>query len=117
MGDLICLDRFAKPGEAKVARRLVRLCMERGFAISVHDGEEWAVKRSQDRAAILAELATTDMTTVKVWRPLEGEAATAWAPGGSFLLVWGNEPDGSELIADHTDNELCNELAELASAA
>ncbi len=40
------LDLFATKGEAVVAKRLIRIALDRGFLISVHDGEEWTVEQS-----------------------------------------------------------------------
>ena len=39
--------RYATPGEKRVARKLVDYILSHdGATISVHDGEEWTVKRS-----------------------------------------------------------------------
>ena len=99
----ISLDRWATPGEAKIARRLVDTALKAGYALSVCDGEEWTVKRSTDRAVILAALGTTDQDKINL-RDEHGQAH------GTFLLVYGNARDGSELIADHTDNGACNDI-------
>ena len=48
------------------------------------------------------ELGATDMQNVRVYR---GDAYQ-----GSMLLVWGNDPDGSELVADYTDTPLIDEI-------
>jgi len=93
------LDLFATKGEAVVAKRLVRIALDRGFVISVHDGEEWTVEQSRDRNEILPALATTGEDIIRLYK--DGERA------GFFLLVYGNAEDGSELIADHADNAAC----------
>lgn len=94
-------------GEQQAAERLVDLILQEPMnLISVCDGEEWTVKRSRDRAVILAALATTDQDAIRV-----RDGATG-ASRGSFDLIWGNADDGSELIADHTDNEFCNRVWE-----
>lgn len=66
-----------------------------GHLLSVNDGEEFTVKRSTDRAAILGALGTTDADTVVI-RRADGERI------GSVMLVYGNEP--GVVICDHTDS-------------
>lgn len=100
---MITAMKYAKPGERTVARKLVRTLLGKGLSISVYDSEEWTVKQSTNEAAILYALATTDEDQLLV-RDAEGDKV------GWFYLIWGNDPDGSELIADHSDNELCNEI-------
>ena len=93
------LERFATKGEAEVVKRLVRIVLERGYVVSINDGEEWTVEQSKDRKEILPALATTGEDIIRLYK--DGERA------GFFLLVYGNAEDGSELIADHADNEAC----------
>ena len=91
--------RYASTGERRVARKLVAHILGHDKAtISVNDGEEWTVKRSRRAEEIASALCTTGEDTIR-WYDEAGDAV------GSFLLVWGNEDDGSELIADHTDND------------
>lgn len=103
----IALDRYASYGEAVKARRLVRIALAKGYAISVYDGEEWTVKQSTDRMTVLQALATTECDTLRFRK--DGEKL------GSMLLIYGNATDGSELIADYSANEametLYNEVA------
>lgn len=98
------LTRYAQAGEAKRARALVRAILAKGHAVSVNDGQEETVTRSRSFAKIEEALCTTgeDVLTVH-----DDEGARL----GFFLLIFGNDPDGSELIADHTDNAYCGELA------
>lgn len=102
------LTKYATAGEARNARQLVAQLLALG-TVSVQDGEEWTVTNSTDRDAILDALCTTDMDRVLLREP-SGKRV------GSFLLVWGNAPDGSELIADHSDNDVCNAIAEKIAA-
>ena len=88
---------YTTPGERGVATRLVRAAINAGYTVSVSDGEEWTVKRSDSEAVILPALATTGYDTLR-FRNSAGEHV------GSADLVWGNDPSGEELIADHTDN-------------
>lgn len=89
-------------GEMRKARELVREILEEGLSVTVDNGEYVAVKRSTDRAEIERELGATDMETLILYR---GDARV-----GSMLLVWGNDPDGSELVADYTDNAVIDAL-------
>lgn len=99
------LDMYATAGEAQVARMLVNAALRDGYALSVSDGEEWTVERSRSEAEILDALATTGGDVVRLWT--QDGATRGW-----FYLVYGNAEDGSELIADYTDNPICNELWE-----
>lgn len=85
------------PTEKSVAAALVDAALSRGLTVSVCDGEAYPVKRSTDRAAILAALWSTDEDRLILRR--DG-ALVGW-----ILLVWGNEADGSDLVADYSDNE------------
>jgi hypothetical protein len=96
------LDLFATKGEAVVAKRLIRIILERGYMVSINDGEEWTVELSTDRKEILPALATTGEDILRLYK--DGERA------GSIWLVYGNAEDGSELIADHSDNEACHSI-------
>lgn len=66
-----------------------------GHCLSVHDGEEFPVKRSRDRAEIIGALGSTDADTVVI-RRADGEKI------GSVYLVYGNEP--GVVICDNTDS-------------
>lgn len=88
-----CLLR--RDREMQIAGKLIDDALELGCTLSVNDGEEWTVKRSQDKTAILQALATTDADLLKV-RTADGLEL------GDVLLIWGNDCD---LISDNTDNE------------
>lgn len=109
------LDMYATAGEAQVARMLVNAALRDGYALSVSDGEEWTVERSRNEAQILDALATTGGDVVRLWTQ-DGATPDGSNAGmrtlGWFYLVYGNAEDGSELIADYTDNPVCNELWE-----
>lgn len=90
----IDLDRHASYGETVIARRIVRLALERGWKVSVYDGDAYT-KPSDDRMTILSALASTEADWLKM-RDSEGKLM------GQLLLVWGNDPSGEELVADYT---------------
>jgi len=93
----------SRPGEAAVAKRVIRECLKQGYTVSVHDGEEWAVKQSDDFDAIFDAVGETDSDTLRLRKG-------ANKPTGELYLIWGNAADGSELLADHTDNEAMNAI-------
>ena len=106
-------DQYATAGERNVARRLIRAALNAGYTISVNDGEEWTVKRSTSARIIKDALCTTGEDTLRL-HAADPSKTVGWHNAGSFSLIWGNADDGSELIADYTDNGVCNELWALA---
>ncbi len=95
----------AAPGEALVARKLIRRILARGWLISVYDGEEYSVKRSNCESHILRNLCQTGLDDIFVMNS-NGEYL------GRLMLVWGNDPDGSELIADHSVSDAITDLVD-----
>lgn len=91
-------------GERFYVTKLVRNILSRGYTISVHDGEEWTVVDSRLEATILDAIGTTEVDTLRMRDPLDGKSM------GTFVLVYGNDPDGSEVVCDHTDNHICNTI-------
>lgn len=85
--------------EQQIAGQLLRDALAAGYAISVHDGEEIAIRRSRDAAAIKEAMATTDEDVLVLFR--DGQRI------GSIWLVYGN---GSDLIADHTATPAITEI-------
>lgn len=83
--------------EKDKARELVREILAEGLGVKVDNGEELSGKLI-DAAEIEAWLGATDMETLILYR---GDTRV-----GSMLLVWGNDPEGSELVCDYTDNPL-----------
>lgn len=93
--------QHATLGESHYAGLLVDAILRYDLnEISVNDGEVTTVKRSRNREEILLALCTTGQDVLIV-RDADGEFA------GEFLLIWGNDPDGCELVADYTDNDFC----------
>ena len=95
------LTQYAKPSEARIARKIVADALEKGWTISVWDGEEWTVKRSSDSDRIIGALCSTDSDALRF---RDGDTII-----GSVSLVWGNDED---VISDHTDCPELNEFME-----
>ena len=110
-GRLFCCERktematleYLTTGEAKIARRLISEIMAEGYSVSVYDGEETTLKRSRKFSQILAAMGTTGSDVILA-RDKAGECVAR------FLLVYGNAEDGSELISDHSDNDIAEEI-------
>ena len=96
-------------GERRVVTRLLAVAFRKGYTVSVFDGEEWTVKSSRSSDEITAALATTGEDTLKVYDK-------SGFPLGKIYLIWGNDPNGSELVADHNDEPAINELVSQAGA-
>jgi hypothetical protein len=85
--------------EKRMASGLVRACLDRGFRITIDNGEDRPVVLSRSYMAVMAELWQTDEEHVLIYDD-------AGKRQGCFFLVYGNS--GPELIADYTDNAVCN---------
>jgi len=102
------LSKYATPGEARAARKLVRAALADGWTVSVNDGYETTVTRSSKEREIFDALCTTGEDVITIHLPISGKS------GGSFYLIYGNNPDGSELFSDYSDNENCEPLVKAA---
>lgn len=91
-------------GEEKYVRKLVRNILERGYMISVNDGEIWTVVDSFDEVRIMGALGTTDEDFIKMKDPLDYKSL------GVFSLIYGNDPEGEEVISDYTASPLCETI-------
>lgn len=88
--------------ETKVVRKIVERAIRLGYIVSVYDGEEYCVKRSTDKALIMASVYSTDMDRLHFRNATTGEMI------GSVLLVYGNS--ASEVMADHTDVAMVDDI-------
>lgn len=88
--------------EQKIAKRLVRAILGRGWVISVFDGEETTLVRSADFDAVIDAMGSTDYDQLGVF-DAEGKSL------GAIMLIWSN---GEDLISDHSDNRPMNDLME-----
>lgn len=74
-----------------VTKLVVELIVDRECALSVFDGEGYAIERSQDVADVLTAVAGADADRLIVWR--HGERL------GFIDLIYGN---GRDVIADYS---------------
>lgn len=95
-----------REAELEMVSKLVDTVLAAGYVISVHDGEEYAIRYSNSREKILGELFATDEESLIISRPRDENGVRLYM--GSVLLVYGNEP--WEVIADNSDVPLINEL-------
>ncbi len=87
--------------ENVIAKTLVRKALSRGWLITVHDGEEVALRRSGDFDAIWKAMQSTDEDNL-IFFKADGETRIGWV-----WLIWGN---GEDLISDHTAKAEIDEL-------
>jgi hypothetical protein len=102
------LSQYATYGEARAARKLIRAALAEGWKVSVNDGAETTVARSDHELRILDAMCTTGEDIITIHLPVSGKAC------GTFWLIYGNDESGEELIADHSDNENCERLYKAA---
>lgn len=100
-GETVLANRFT--AEGRVAGKLITAALDAGYVVSVFDGEEWVGKKLSKKTEIMALLFSTDEDQLII-RDATGNKV------GWFHLVYGNAEDGSELIADHSDNPECMAL-------
>lgn len=80
-------------GEQRKAAALVQTLLHHGWTISINNGgEEDEITDSRNQASILDAMGESDSESLTCKRA--GKTA-------GILLVYGNSPDGDELIADY----------------
>lgn len=82
---------YANKNDRTVVTAIIRNAIKRGWNISVNDGEEWVVRRSNNENEISAAMFSTDEDYLKVYA--DGQLI------GSVYLVWGND---GECLADYS---------------
>ena len=91
--------------ERPVLSRLIDLVVGGGNVISVHDSEEWVVKRSSDKALIRSQLGHAEEDTLVI-HDNKGEEL------GFFYFIYdnGSENDPMVVICDYSANEYCENI-------
>lgn len=80
--------------ERFIVKQIVGRALDKGYLLSVYDGEETPIQHSDDLEAVMAELGHCDLE----WLLVENADRKRI---GSIFLVYGNDPD--EVVADYTD--------------
>ena len=88
--------------EKRVVKKIVERAIRTGYMVSLYDGEEFTVKRSTDKQAILDAIYTTDMDKLVFRSVATGEQV------GAVLLVYGNS--ASEVMNDWHDSAIMNDI-------
>ena len=83
---------YCSQTEQRIAKALVRRALERGFLISVFDGEETVLSQSSNELEIFFSMNSTECDVLRFWQ--DGERI------GFVTLIWGNDED---LISDYSD--------------
>lgn len=101
--------------EQQIARAIVEDAVKAGYAISVHEGEDWAIIRSGDAEAIIKELGSTGEDTVHFYELVDGSVKHV----GWVQIIWGNGCDLISNIAGDNDalDAICDRAAKIAEEA
>jgi hypothetical protein len=104
------------PGEARAARKMIRAAFAKGHRLFISTANGGPVHVDRDSTPSEVEafcdcLGACDEQTITVQHPT-AKLGTLNLYRGALLLIWGNAPDGSELIADYTDTPACGEIWE-----
>lgn len=92
-------------GERRVVRRLVTAAINKGFQVSINNGEDWEIKTSSNVQDVMDCIMATDEDYVRLTGCMGEIVAT-------FRMIYGNSP--AEVIADHSTNELAQYLYKIA---
>jgi hypothetical protein len=80
--------------ERFIIRQIVNRALDKGYLLTVFDGEEFPLMHSDDAEEVMAELGHTDAD----WLYVENNDLRKI---GMIWLIYGNDPD--EVVADCTD--------------
>lgn len=90
--------------EKKIFSKVVKTALEKGYALSVFDGEEYPIKESYKYSDIMAEFGATDDEYLVIH---DVDKKIGWV-----RFIYGN--DGYDVISDYTYNETMEYLLEPA---
>jgi hypothetical protein len=82
---------------------LIKYCLKQNCLISIFDGEEWSIKRSNKFRSIIEEIKAVELSEIRIRDSLGN--TVGWAE----ILPYGVGPD--ETVIDHSDNEFMNKWA------
>ena len=87
--------------ERFVVKQIVGRALDKGYLLTVFDGEEFPIQYSDDAEAVMAELGHCDEEWLQV-------ANADRRRSGSIFFVYGNDAD--EVVADYTDRAEIEEI-------
>ena len=95
--------RYVPQHERPVLGQLIKLAIKQG-EVSIYDGEEYAIRRSTEYAAIKCQLGHSGEDVLEIHN---GEDYL-----GMFYLIYnnGSHDDPMIVICDYTDNAICNDI-------
>ena len=88
-------------GNEKAVRRLIEIILKRGYKVTVQDEEEVVLRKSTDPEKIFSKLDTTSEDYLALWDAEQKKYV------GTFVLIYCNAEDDSEVISDYTFNPIC----------
>lgn len=84
---------YLMENERRILSKVVKAALSEGWTVSVHDGEAWALKKSDGYRTIMSACGTTDMDTLR-FRDSNNTVV------GHVTFVWGN---GEDCLSDHSE--------------
>lgn len=99
--------RHIRAAEQPIIDKIIRKALAADLYISVEDGVVWALRFSQDYEAITAEIAATDVTTLRFRRRVEEDGKIQRPIVGDVIFIHGNDED---VVHDYSDNAMMEEL-------
>ena len=84
----------------KAHKQVVKLALDKGYTISVFDGEEWSTKKSNKYSEIIKDIEGVDESKIKIHA--EHKDHIAWVVLDS----------GNDTIQDHTGGEFFDDWEE-----
>jgi len=87
--------------ERFIVKQIVGRALDKGYLLSVFDGEEFPVRYSDDAEAVMAEMGHCD----EEWLQLSNADRKRI---GMIFFVYGNDPE--EVVCDYTDKPEIEEL-------
>ncbi len=91
-------------GNELATKKLIEAILKRGYKITVQNEEEVVLRKSTDSEKIFSRLDTTSEDYLVVWDAKQKKYV------GTFVLIYCNAEDGSEVISDFTFNPICEEI-------
>lgn len=87
----------------KAYEHLVKYALNKGYVISVWDGEEWQVKRSAECSEIISAIESVEEAELKVYNDLK-------KPTWVWVSAYGLEDE--ETLIDYNDNQFMKDVEE-----